>query len=126
MIRQIINVKRYWRVIVYYNIDYDFFDIVKKEMLEYSTPVEKIDETLQLIKHNKVKAFTSSNIKRKTSIVGFAKHKDKYDLINSIVHEAEHIKQDMLKAYNVKDKGEPPAYTIGYLVVKMLRVMNMI
>ncbi len=35
------------------------------------------------------------------------------DYINSIVHEAEHIKQAMLKAYRVEDKGEPPAYTIG-------------
>ena len=126
MIRQSINVDNKWKVIVYYNIDYDFFGIVKKEMLKYSTPVEKIDETFQLIRRKRVKAFTSSNIHRKTSIVGFAKHKDRYDLINSIVHEAEHVKQDMLKAYKVEDKGEPPAYTIGYLVVKMLVVMNMI
>lgn len=126
MIRQTINVDNKWRVIVYYNIDYDFFDIVKKEMLAYSTPVEKIDDTLRLLHTHRVKAFTSSNLKRKVSVVGFGKHKDKYDLINSIAHEAEHIKQDMLRAYKVKDEGEPPAYTIGYLVVKMLRVMDMI
>ena len=54
--------------------------------------------------------------------VSFYKHSDKYDYINSIVHEAEHIKQHMLKAYNVDDFGEAPAYTIGYLVMMMLKL----
>lgn len=36
--------------------------------------------------------------------------------------EAEHIKQHMLKAYNVDDFGEAPAYTIGYLVMMMLKL----
>ena len=41
------------------------------------------------------------------------------DYINSIVHEAEHVKQAMLRTYMIEDKGEPPAYTIGYLVERM-------
>ena len=41
------------------------------------------------------------------------------DYIDSVVHEAEHVKQAMLKAYHVEDIGEPPAYTIGYLVGRM-------
>lgn len=44
------------------------------------------------------------------------------DYINSIVHEAEHIKQSMLKAYNIDESGEPPANTVAYLVEKMLQV----
>ena len=48
----------------------------------------------------------------------------KEDYLNSIIHEAEHIKQAMLKAYDVDDIGEPPAYTIGYLVMKMYEVFK--
>lgn len=66
------------------------------------------------------KAVTVSNIEKHISVVLFNPHREMYDYINSIVHEAEHIKQDMLRAYNVDDSGEPPAYTIGYLVMKML------
>ena len=51
-------------------------------------------------------------------------HKTIEDYINSIVHEAEHVKQAMLKAYKVDDSGEPPAYTIGFIVMKML-VLNL-
>jgi hypothetical protein len=38
------------------------------------------------------------------------------------VHEAEHIKQAILEAYNVEDRGEAPAYTVGYIVKRMYEV----
>jgi len=34
------------------------------------------------------------------------------------------IKQAMLEAYEVENSGEPPAYTIGYLVEKMWKVFS--
>ena len=40
------------------------------------------------------------------------------------MHEAVHIKQAMLKAYRVEDKGETPAYTMGYLVGRMWEVFS--
>jgi hypothetical protein len=70
--------------------------------------------------YNNAKGVTISNTYLYTSIVLLNKHKDYYDYINSIVHEAEHIKQSILKTYNIKDEGEPPAYTIGYIAKKML------
>ena len=39
-----------------------------------------------------------------------------------MMHEAVHIKQAMLRAYNVEDVGEAPAYTIGYLISQMYQV----
>ena len=74
------------------------------------------------MKRRKAKAVTLSNRLLHISVVVFNKHKDKLDYINSIVHEAEHIKQHMLKAYNVDDEGEPPAYTVGYIAMKMLMI----
>ena len=49
-------------------------------------------------------------------------HNQSYN--NSIVHEAEHIKQAMLRTYEVEDEGEAPAYTIGYLVSQMWHVFK--
>lgn len=50
-------------------------------------------------------------------------HKSYYDYVNSIVHEAEHVKQAMLNYYSISDEGEEPAYTIGYLAMKMLMMI---
>ena len=121
MIKQIINIDGYWEVIVYYNVDYNFFDDIAFELEAISTPVEKIDEVYYNLRH-KAKAVTCSNLKYRVSIVLFNRHKNRYDYLNSIIHEAEHIKQHMLRAYKVADEGEPPAYTIGYIAMRMLMI----
>ena len=121
MIKQIINIDNYWEVIVYYDIDYNFFNDIVKELNYLNAPVEEIDKIYYTMKY-KAKAFTYSNLKYRVSIVGFNKHFDKYDYVNSIIHEAEHVKQHMLRAYKVLDEGEPPAYTVGYVATKMLQL----
>ena len=121
MIKQIINIDNYWEVIVYYNIDYNFFNDIVKELDYLNTPVEEIDKIYYNIKY-KSKAFTYSNLKYRVSIVGFNKHFDKYDYVNSIIHEAEHVKQHMLRSYKILDEGEPPAYTVSYVAMKMLQL----
>jgi hypothetical protein len=55
-----------------------------------------------LFKSN-AKAATISNPDLLISIVILKKHLNKFDYINSIVHEAEHVKQAMLYTYKVKD-----------------------
>ena len=122
MIKQIINIDNYWEVIVYYDIDYNFFNDIVKELNYLNAPVEEIDKIYYTMKY-KAKAFTYSNLKYRVSIVGFNIHFDKYDYINSIVHEAEHIKQAMLDYYNIPDEGENAAYTIAYIATKMLQMI---
>lgn len=123
MIKQVINIDNKWKVIVYHDINYDFFDEILQDV---TSPVEEVDKLYHNLITNKVKAFTVSNFNTRTSIVGFNKHTSKLDYINSIVHEAEHVKQHILSYYDVKDAGEPPAYTIGYIVMRMMEVFKLL
>lgn len=124
MIKRVINVNGYWKIIVYYNVNYNLFDYIVNDLKAISSPVEEIDRVYYNMTHS-AKAVTISSSKDKTSVVLFNIHKNKYDYINSIVHEAEHVKQAMLNYYDVEDAGEPPAYTVGYLVMKMLELNMM-
>jgi hypothetical protein len=124
MIRQHFHVENYWEVIVYYNTDYDLFYYIYRELKGAGMKKEDIIMLYDTMKSNKAKAVTYSNTDLHKSIVLFNKHLTFEDYLNSIVHEAEHVKQAMLKAYHVKDKGENPAYTIGYLVMKMWEVFK--
>lgn len=120
MIKQYINIDNYWKVVVYYNINYNLFDYIIKDLNKLNTNTKTIINIYKNMFTGKAKAVTISSIKYKRSVVLFNTHKSFSDYINSIIHEAEHIKQAMLKAYNVDDKGEAPAYTIGFIVMKML------
>lgn len=123
MIRQLFYVKHYWKVLVFYDVSQDFFDMITKELATIDFPEEDIEEVFYEMKYN-VKAVTCSNIEYHTSIILFNSHTSPQDYLDSIVHEAEHVKQAMLEAYQVEDKGEPPAYTIGYLISRMYPVFR--
>ena len=119
MIKQQFNVRHYWEVIVYYNVGYNFFSMLAHELKQIGFSWKQVVSILYELKTGNARACTCSNLEKHISIVLFNPHKSRKDYINSIVHEAEHVKQAMLKAYHVKDEGESPAYTIGYLVGKM-------
>ena len=122
MIRQQFDVESYWKVIVWYHLDYNLFSSIAEELRSIDASVGMIWEIYSMMSRGKAKGVTYSNLKKHISIILFNKHSSLEDYVNSIVHEAEHVKQAMLEAYHVEDKGEPPAYTIGYLVMRMYEV----
>lgn len=119
MVRQVFHIKHYWKVIVYYNLDYNFFSIVENDLYNYGATSSTIAKIYDSLYSKEAKALTYSNFNRHISIVIFNKHSSKEDYINSIIHEAEHIKQAILQEYGVLDEGEDAAYTIGYIVMRM-------
>lgn len=125
MIRRTINIDDYWKVIVYYNVNYNFFNIISRELKRYGASNSTIKRIYNRMFKGKAKAVTINFYEEKVSIVLFNNHKSYYDYINSIIHEAEHIKQSMLYVYNVYDSGEPPAYTVGHLASQMIMLLNL-
>ena len=123
MIKRLIDIYGYWKVIVYYNVNYNLFHIIEKDLHKIRCTDYQIDLIYNNMINKRAKAVTISSIDFETSIVLFNNHKSYLDYINSIVHEAEHIKQAMLDAYNVEDFGEVPAYTIGYIASQMLKFL---
>ena len=121
MIRRTIDLDGYWKVIVYFNISYNFSHIIAATLRKYNCRERLIKSVLYNMFNHKAKAVTISIIKYKISIVLFNYHDDYYDYLNSIVHEAEHIKQSMLYTYDIEDDGEEPAYTVGAVASKLVR-----
>jgi hypothetical protein len=124
MIRQQFYVEHYWEVIVFYDLDFGLFLYAENELLAIGFPLKEINTLYYQLKSGYAKAVTCSNIEYHKSIILLLPHSSLQDYLDSIVHEAEHVKQAMLKAYQVEDKGEPPAYTVGYLISRMYPVFK--
>ena len=124
MIKQVFDIEFYWKVIVYYNMDYNFFDDVALEMRMASISERIINEVWDTLSSGEAQAVTCNSLEQHISIIIFNSHTSEADYINSIVHEATHVMQAMLRTYKVKDEGEPPAYTVGYIVMKMYEVFK--
>ena len=123
MIRQQFHVRHYWEVLVFYNVSQGFFNMIAWELLAIGFPHKAIREIFHELRYN-AKAVTCSNGLYHKSIILFNPHSSPQDYLDSIVHEAEHVKQAMLDTYQVEDRGEPPAYTIGYLISQMYPVFR--
>ena len=126
MIKKIFNIDNKWKVIVYYNIDYNLFAYIADDIYELGMSIKSINRLYETMKSGKAKAVTISSSAKKCSIVAFNPTKSNYDLINSIAHEAVHVMEAMLNYYNIDIKGESPAYTIGHLVQIMLQPLSLI
>lgn len=126
MIKKVFNINNKWKVIVYYNIDYNLFNYIAKDINKLGVSDAVLYRVYKAMKSNRAKAVTISSPVKKCSIVAFNRAKDKYDLINSIAHEAVHVMEAMLDYYGINIEGEPPAYTIGHLVQIMLEPLKII
>ena len=124
MIRQQFSVNGYWTVIIFYDLDYDSFHEIWKILKKAGASEKTVRLIYRTMSTGRAKAITYNSMEKHMSIILFNRHRNQTDYINSIVHEAEHIKQAMLEAYKVEDAGEPPAYTIGYLVGRMWKVYH--
>lgn len=124
MIKHIFRIKCFWKVIVYYNIDYDFYFHIDNDLKD----IDVSGKTRSRIYHNmskgKAKGVTITNPEYKTSVVLFNKHTRKLDYINTIVHETKHIQSDICKYYNINENSEDAAYLIGYLVEKIMMIIK--
>ena len=124
MIKQSFSIDGYWEVTVYWNLDCDFFSDIEFELMKIGFSRAAIEEVYNTMRYRNAKAVTCSKLEEHSSVVIFNLHSSKADYISSIVHEAEHIKQAILEAYNIEDKGEAPAYTIGYIVKRMYEIFR--
>jgi hypothetical protein len=98
--------------------------MVADDLIRYGAGEEVVSCIYREMHSGRAVAVTWSNIRIHKSIILFNRHRSRKDYLNSIIHEAEHMKQHMLQAYNVDDDGEPPAYTIGYIAEKMYKVFR--
>ena len=80
-----------------------------------------VKDVYEIMRSGKAKAVTISNVYKHESIVLFNKHRWFEDYLNSLVHEAEHIKQSMLYAYRIEDGGRSTCLYYGVFGRKDVR-----
>lgn len=91
MIKQVIDIKGYWKLVIVYNAKLEQKDV----------------------------GFTYSDFNHKLSIVGIAPTTSKGEFFNTITHELKHVQSHICSYYNIPEDGEEAAYLIGYMMQEM-------
>ena len=121
MIGQYFNIPKYdWEVEVYYNVDkYDINFCIKKlkRLTAQSKYYKECFETLHTDKLDR--AYIYSSLRLKSSVIFIGNPSSTGELIDTIAHEANHLKTHIATFYNIDEKDEEVCYIIGDIAKKM-------
>lgn len=127
MIKQeIIIGKNKWKVMVLYTpLRGDLGEVVKM-LSRLNCPKKDVVKIKKIIKYNiKNTGFTFSAIPRKESIIAICSATEPAQYFNTAIHEINHLQNDILKYYKVNNDSEDAAQLIGYIAMKMFKILFM-
>lgn len=121
MIAQSFNISQYdWNIKVYYDVERSDINFCIKQLKKLTTDNKIFNECKQTLDTKyKDRAYTYSSYVVKSSIVFIGIPSSTGELINTITHEANHIKSHIATYYDLNEKGEKVSYLIGKIVKEM-------
>ena len=128
MIKQSFYIDKYdWQVVVLYEINSDDTNYIIST-LKFNGATRKVLDVAynNVITNNPNTGLTYSDLDKHRTIIVISKTTSKAELINTIVHEANHLQSHIATAFNLDEKGEEVCYLIGGIVKTMFRVFSKI
>lgn len=109
-----------WKVKVFYDVNKYDIDFCIKELNRLTTKQGNHKACYKTLYTNKKdRAYIYTSYDKKESIVFIGVPSSTGELIDTIAHEANHIKSHIATYYNIDEKGEEVSYLIGNIVQQM-------
>ena len=110
-----IKVDDKWSIVLFVNVDYDRYDIVESALTDILAPASVINAIYNEIGYCYDSGFTYSNPDYRSSVVGINKATSKEELLDTVIHEIDHVQSDICDYYGIDLNSETAAYLIGDL-----------
>ena len=125
MIKQkIIIDKNKWKITILYTPLRGNLGEIVNILSRLNCPIKDINKIKRIITFGiKNTGFTYSYIPRKESIIAICTATSKRQYFNTVIHELDHLQNDILEYYNVDKDSEDAAQLIGYVAMKMFKVL---
>ena len=124
MIGQYFKISEYdWEIMVYYGVTKNDIDFCLKQLNKLTTLNKHKKECVNtLYNDDKDRAYTYSSFRLKASVIFIGIPSSTGGLINTITHEANHIKSHIATVYDLDEKDEDVCYIIGEVVEEMSKI----
>ena len=121
MIGQYFNISKYdWDVKVFYDVKKHDIDFCLKELNRLTTKNKHHKECYNTLHTNKKdRAYIYSSYSKLETVIFIGVPSSTGELIDTIAHEANHLKSHIATYYNINEKGEEVSYLIGNIVKQM-------
>lgn len=116
-----------WKVVVLYEVDDSNTNYVIGVLRSICNDKNIIRQARESVSNGKLNTgFTYSDNDNRLSLVCIGKTSSNRELVNTIVHEANHLQSHIATTYGLDRKGEEVCYLMGSIVETMYRVFNKI
>ena len=127
MVTQYINLgNNDWGIVVYYGTSKENFDEVYDTLIRFGCPKKDARKAARTVTDflNTGLTFTNTDVKMSFVCVSDATSADEF--VNTAIHEAKHVQSHVCEYYNIEEDEETAAYTIGYIVQRMYKMLSII
>lgn len=126
MIGQRFYIDKYdWQVMVLYEVGSDSTNIVIGMLESICNDNNILDTAYESLSNGKPNTgFTYSDYDKRRSFMVIGKTTSIRETINTIVHEANHLKSHIATVFDIDEKGEEVCYLIGSIVGSMYNVFR--
>ena len=126
MVWQEIDIDGYWLATIVYIPSQRDLPSVAEALSSLGCPDSDINESLSMMTEEWNKGYTWSNPARRKSVTIIGRSSSWEQFFNTVHHEARHIVDEIMMAYDIMNYGEPPAYTQGEIGRQMAPVIRRI
>ncbi|UKK52141.1 hypothetical protein L6472_06055 [Prevotella sp. E13-17] len=116
---QLIDIDGWWLVTVIYLPRQEDMNTMVQIMDRIGCPDKDIMESCRLLTEEWNKGVTFSNPRLRRSVMVIGRSENWEQFFDTVLHEIRHVTDDIIRAYDIMNYGEPPAYTQGYLGRRM-------
>lgn len=114
MIRDYLDIDRHWGILAYYDALPADFSQLAPILREFGCPEPEIEKAWRTIHEaDKAFVFTAPWARMSVMVVGRVTHPAQF--LNSLLHEFDHLQDDILEYYGVPHGTEDAAYLQGYM-----------
>ncbi len=126
MIGQKFYIEKYdWQVMVLYEVGSSDTNMVMYMLKSICNDEDILNNAYESVSNGKPNTgFTYSDYDSHASFVVIGKTTSIPEMVNTIVHEANHLKSHIATTYDIDEKGEEVCYLIGDIVKNMYEVFR--
>lgn len=126
MIGQKFYIDKYdWQVMVLYEVGSSDTNIIMRMLESICNDKTILANAYESVSNGKPNTgFTYSDYNKQASFMVIGKTTSIREMINTIVHEANHLKSHIATVYGIDEKGEEVCYLIGDIVKTMYEVFR--
>ena len=119
MINKYIDIDGYWGILLFCDFDMLDWDNMDAVMRSFGMKRKDINRAIRILSIPNT-GMTISNDDFKMSAVFIGDTTSNSQFWNTVIHELKHCQDAILKYYGERLDGEPSAYTMGYLIQRVV------